>query len=160
MRYLALVLILATGAHAEASKWDSLKTYFKHLKQGLMESSVEGVYQKRGVVAVAAVRGANQGDEKSDLSKPTMKDPIKEKKIKVRKAEAKEFEKAADLAVAGKYEESAAALEAFEKAHPKSTLLGDVKEAKGKVREAIAAQKEDVDKSAEPAKAEPAKTGQ
>ena len=157
MRYLALVLLLAVGAHAQGSKWDSLKTYFKHLKQGLMESSVEGVYQKRGLVAVAAVRGAKQGDEKSDLSKPSMKDPVKEKKIKVRKAEAREFEKAADLAVGGKYEESMAALEAFEKAHPKSTLLEDVKEAKGKVKEALEAQKAEAAKPVEPAKAEPAK---
>ncbi|MBI5241126.1 MAG: hypothetical protein HY926_11690 [Elusimicrobia bacterium] len=149
MRYLALALMLAAGAHAEGSKWDSLKTYFKHLKQGLMESSVEGVYQKRGVVAVAAVRGAAQGDEKSDLSKPGMKDPAKERKIKVRKAEAREFEKAVDLAVAGKYDEALAALEAFGKAHPKSTLLGDVKEAKGKVKEAQA----EAAKAAEPVKA-------
>ena len=152
MRYLALVLLLAVGAQAQGSKWDSLKTYFKHLKQGLMESSVEGVYQKRGLVAVAAVRGAKQGDEKSDLSKPGMKDPVKEKKIKVRKAEAREFEKAADLAMAGKYEEAAAALEAFEKAHPKSVLLGDVKEAKGKVKEAVEAQKAETVKTPEPAK--------
>jgi TolA-binding protein len=140
MRYLALVLMLAVGAHAEGSKWDSLKTYFKHLKQGLMESSVEGVYQKRGLVAVAAVRGAKQGDEKSDPSKPGMKDPVKEKRVKVRKAEAREFEKAVDLAVAGKYDEALAALGRFEKAHPKSTLLADVKEAKGKVKEAAEAQ--------------------
>ena len=117
---------------------------------------VEGGYQKRGLVAVAAVRGANQGDEKSDLSKPAMKDPARERKIRVRKAEAREFEKAADLAVAGKYGEALAALEAFEKAHPKSTLLADVKEAKGKVQEAIEAQKAEAAKPGEPAKAEPA----
>jgi len=156
MRYLAMALLLAVGARAEGAKWDSLNMYFKHLKQGLMESSVEGGYQKRGLVAVAAVRGANQGDEKSDLSKPAMKDPARERKIRVRKAEAREFEKAADLAVAGKYGEALAALEAFEKAHPKSTLLADVKEAKGKVQEAIEAQKAEAAKPGEPAKAEPA----
>jgi hypothetical protein len=160
MRYLALMLMLAAAAHAEGGRWDFLKTYFKHLKQGLMDSSVEGVYQKRGVVAVAAVRGANQGDDKSDLSRPSMKDPIQEKKIKVRKAEAREFEKAADLAVAGKYEEASAALEAFEKAHPKSTLLEDVKDAKSKVKEAIEAQKAEAAKPAEPAKTEAPKAGQ
>ena len=69
----------------------------------------------------------------------------------MRKAEAREFEKAADLAVGGKYDEAMAALETFEKAHPKSTLLEDVKEAKGKVKDAQEAQK------AEAAKAEPAK---
>ena len=151
MRYLALMLMLAVGAHAEGNRWDSLRTYFKHLKQGLMESSVEGSYQKRGSAAVAAVRGAKQGDDKSDLSKPGMKDPAKEKKIKVRKAEAREFEKAADLAVGGKYDEAMAALEAFEKAHPKSNLLEDVKEAKGKVKEAQEAQKAEAGKAA-PAK--------
>ncbi len=159
MRYLALVLMLAVGAHAEGSKWDSLRTYFKHLKQGLMESSVEGVYQKRGLVAVAAVRGAGQADEKSDPAKPGMKNPAKEKKIKVRKAEAREFEKAADLAVAGKFDESLAALEAFEKAHPKSSLLSDVKDAKEKVKEAQAEQKAEAGKPAEPAKAEAPKAG-
>jgi len=154
MRYLALLLMLAVGAHAEGSKWDSLKTYFKHLKEGLMESSVEGFYQKRGVVAVAAVRGANQSDEKSDLSKPAMKDPAREKKIKVRKVEAREFEKAVDLAVGGKFDEAGVALEAFEKAHPKSSLLDDVREARENVREAVEAQK------AEAGKKEAAKAGQ
>jgi len=153
MRYLALVMMLAVGAHAEGTKWGSVKTYFKHLKEGLMESSVEGYYQKRNFTAVAAVRGPDRGDEKSDLSKPAMKDPVKVKKIKVRKAEAKEFEKAADLAVAGKFEEAAAAFEAFEKAHPQSTLLEDVREAMGKAKEALAAQKEEAAKTAEPAKA-------
>jgi TolA-binding protein len=146
--------MLAVGAHAEGSRWDSLRTYFKHLKQGLMESSVAGSYQKRSSVAVAAVRGSGQADDKADLGQPAMKDPARERKIKARKAETREFEKAADLAVAGKFEEAGAALEAFEKAHPKSTLLADVKEAKGKVKEAIEAQK------AEPAPAEPAKPGQ
>ena len=141
MRYLAMALLLAVGAQAEGGRWDSLKTYFKHLKQGLMESSVDGMYQKRGRVAVAAVRGKKQGDEKSDLSKPAMKDPVKDKKIKVRKAEAREFEKAVDFAVEGKFDESIAALEAFEKAHPKSPMLEDVKDAKAKAKEAMAAPK-------------------
>ncbi|MCX5797159.1 MAG: hypothetical protein NTY77_16840 [Elusimicrobia bacterium] len=160
MRYLALVLLLAVGAQAETSKWDSLKTYFKHLKQGLAESSVEGTYQRRAPSIVAAVRGDDQRNDKSDLSQPAMKDPAREKKVKVRKAEAREFEKAADLAAAGKYEEAVAALEAFEKAHPKSAFLADVKEAKGKVKEALEAQKAEAAQAAEPAKAEPAKAGQ
>jgi TolA-binding protein len=145
--------MLAVGAQAQGSRWDSLRTYFKHLKQGLMESSVEGVYQKRGLVAVAAVRGAGQGDERSDPGKPGMKNPAKEKKIKVRKAEARELEKAVDLAVEGKYDEALAAMEKFEKAHPKSALLSDAKEAKGKVREAAEAQKAEGGAPAEPVKA-------
>ena len=83
MRYLVLAGLLALVAaparaqDAPQRKWDSLMTYFKHLKQGLMESSVDGMYQKRGLTAVAAVRGANQSDEKSDLNVPQMKDPAR-----------------------------------------------------------------------------------
>ncbi|MDD5627592.1 MAG: hypothetical protein PHU21_00895 [Elusimicrobia bacterium] len=159
MRYLALVCMLAASAHAAGSRWDSLKTYFKNLKQGLAESSVEGHYQKRGVAIVAAVRGDDQRSPRSDLDRPAMKDPAKEKKVKVRKSEAREFEKAADLAVSGKYEESLAALEAFEKAHPKSPFLGEVKEAKAKVKEAWEAQKAETAPSPAAAPAEPAKAG-
>ena len=60
-------------------------------------------------------------------------------------------------AVGGKYEDALAGLEAFEKAHPKSTLLADVKDAKGKVKEAIEAQKAEALKLAEPAKTAPSK---
>ena len=82
----------------------------------------------------------------------------------MRKAESREFEKAADLAVAGKLDESFAALEVFEKAHPKSSLLGEVREAKAKAKEALEAQKAQA--AAQPAEmtkapqSEAAKSGQ
>jgi len=159
-KIIAAVALLAVfgayGLRAEQkpkTKWDSIREYFQFLKQGLTESSVQGVYQKRGAVAVAAVRGKDQTDEKADLSKPQMKSPAKERKIKVRKAESREFEKAAELALAGKFEETIAALEAFEQAHPRSPLLDDVRAAKAKAKEAMEAQKAEAAKPEEPAKA-------
>jgi hypothetical protein len=50
--------------------------------------------------------------------------------------ERDEFAEAAKLAVDGKFGESAAALESFEKSHPKSGLLPQVKEALAKAQSA------------------------
>lgn len=156
----ALLAVLAVpGLRAEdkpQGKWESLKVYFQHLKQGLSESSLDGMYQKRGLVAVAAVRGADQKDERTDLAKPQMKDPAREKKIKVRKAESREFEAAVELAVSEKFPEAVAALEAFEKAHPKSPMLADVRDARAKAQEAML-QGNKPPAPIEPAKGEPAK---
>ncbi|MBI5210705.1 MAG: hypothetical protein HY927_12105 [Elusimicrobia bacterium] len=109
------------------------RVWFEHLKQGLSESAVQGQYQKARVTAVAAVRGTKQGAE--DPDKPSWKGGAKTKKAVELKKERQEFGKAVDLILDGKAKEGVAALEAFEKAHPKSTLLPEVAEAKSKAKE-------------------------
>lgn len=114
-----------------------LRTWFEHLKQGLSESAVQGDYQRVRVTAVAAVRGNQQ--QAADQNKPSWKAGAKGKKSAALKAERREFSRAVDLILEGKVQEGVAALDAFEKAHPKSTLVSDVREAREKAREMQAA---------------------
>jgi hypothetical protein len=160
----AAVLACAAGGlgaqEKPKSKWDYLKVYFQHLKQGLTESAVQGEYQRGRGAAVAAVRGSAQDDGRADPDKPVLMQPSKTRRRKAEAAERREFEKAVDsvedglqLKDAAKVDEGAAGLEAFEKAHPKSARLGEVREALAKAREI-----QGLLKSGEaPAAAEPAK---
>ncbi|MFA6002507.1 MAG: hypothetical protein WC881_00410 [Elusimicrobiota bacterium] len=157
--WFAVMLWSWWGAPVQAqdkNKWDSLTTYFKNLKQGLTDSSVEGQYQRGRGTVVAAVRGQAQDDGKAELDKPLMKDPAQERKRKQERAERREFEKAVDLINEGKLGEGIAALEAFEKAHPKSARLAEVREARAKALELKEAQKAEAVTS-EAAKPETAK---
>lgn len=143
MRKMLAVLMLgwgvavhaAEGAKSEAPrpKPSMLRTWFKHLKEGLSESSVAGSFQKSRVTAVAAVRGAPQGAVEPD--KPQWKGGAKAKKAEQLKKEKAELASAVDLILEGKVKEGEAGLEAFEKAHPKSPLLADVAEAREKLKE-------------------------
>lgn len=127
----------ATSAAAKPRK-SSFMVWFEHLKKGLSDSSVQDRYQKRRVAAVAAVRGSSQ--EAVDADKPQWKGKRKGKKDLQLKAERAEFAAAVDLILSGKQEEGQAALEAFEKSHPESPLLADVREAKQKAVEMKAAE--------------------
>lgn len=134
-------LAFAAPARAEESAaaklGDSLLSWFKHVKEGLSESSV-GSYRQHGrISAVAAVRGAEQ--DSVDPQKPVWKSAAAGKKSKALKAQRVELAAAVDAALAGKLEESRAKLDAFEKAHPDSALLADAKEIRGKLEEAKAA---------------------
>ncbi|MBI5622812.1 MAG: hypothetical protein HY924_03435 [Elusimicrobia bacterium] len=126
----------AFGASAPAAAkpgkgW--LRTWFQHLKQGLTESAVQADYQRVRVTAVAAVRGTPQ--DSADQNKPSWKAGAKARKTAQAKTERQEFGKAVDLILEGKTGQGIAALEAFEKAHPKSALLADVAEAKERARQ-------------------------
>jgi TolA-binding protein len=114
----------------------SMRSWFQHLKEGLTESSTSAQRQRGSVAAVAAVRGLEQAG--ADLEKPAWKSGAKTRKSKEVKAQRQEFSAAVDLAVEGKYAEADEKLEAFEKAHPGSSLLSDVKETRQKVKEAQA----------------------
>lgn len=128
-----------------------LRSWFEHLKQGLSESSVQGDYQRSRVTAVAAVRGDQQ--KNADPAKPSWKASAKFKKGVLVKAERAEFGKAVDLILEGKSEDGITALDAFEKSHPKSALLPDVREARENARQmASAAPDAEGSKPGEPVK--------
>lgn len=141
---LALLLLLVAGpVRAEEPKAapSGILGWFQHLKDGLRESSVSGKFQKgHRPVAVAAVRGKPNADDRSDLNQTSMSKSDKEKKAKkALKKERAAFEAAVDLIVAGKLPEAVAALEDFEKKYPSSEYLSDVAEAKAKALELQAA---------------------
>lgn len=129
----ALALGIFTGAGAgepaEAPKTRAwYRTWFEHLKKGLTESSVRSHYQKSRVTAVAAVRGAKQ--EAMDADAPAWIGGPESRKAAQTRKERAEFEKSVDFILKGEFKEGLAGLEAFEKAHPKSGLLPEVRQAR------------------------------
>lgn len=141
------------AAEEPKSRFASLKTFFENLKKGLAESSVSGDFQRRRATAVAAVRGNAQ--DSADPNKPAFKGGAKGKQAAQLKKERAELSAAVDLVIEGKVQEGIAALESFEKKHPKSALLPDAKEAKAKAQELAAAEAAPNDAAAAaPAKAE------
>lgn len=120
-------------AAAVKPRKSSFLVWFEHLKKGLADSSVQDRYQKRRVIAVAAVRGSPQ--DSVDPDKPQWKGKRKSKKDLQLKVERGEFAQAVDLILSGRQAEGLAALEAFEKAHPESPILPDVREARQKAVE-------------------------
>lgn len=139
-----LLLLLAAGpVLAEEAKPapSGLMSWFKHLKEGLRESSVSGRFQKgHRPSAVAAVRGELNADDRSDPNQTSMSKSNKDKKAKkALKKERAAFEASVDLIVAGKFPEAVASLEDFQKKYPQSEYLADVQEAKAKALELQAA---------------------
>ena len=135
----ALAASLAGAGEAPAkSKLAGFQTWFKHFRDGMAESSVSESYQKHHVTTVAAVRGAAQGSV--DANKPAWKVTAKAKKAQEDKKEKAELSQAADLILDGKLKDGLDKLDAFEKAHPKSRLLSQVKDAREKVKELEAAE--------------------
>jgi len=134
---LAVFVVLAPGTPGQASepgsKPSALRTWFKHLREGLSESAVAGQYQKSKITAVAAVRGAPQ--QASDPEKPAWKGTARSRKAERLRKEKAEFAKAVDLVLEGKFEEGDQGLAAFEKAHPRSPLLPEVQEARQKAKD-------------------------
>lgn len=120
-------------AAAVKPRKSSFLVWFEHLKKGLSDSSVQDRYQKRRLTAVAAVRGSPQ--DSVDPDKPQWKGKRKSKKDLQLKAERAEFAAAVDLIIEGKQADGLSALETFEKAHPESALLPDVREARQKAVE-------------------------
>lgn len=140
MRMLVAVLAVAAlvcgPVHAEedAKGKPGVMSWFKNWKNALERSAVEGKYRKmRTATAVAAVRGSGQAA--TDPDEAYWKGGWSEKREKERAKERGELAAAVGLIFEEKPGEARAALDAFEKAHPKSSFLGEVKEARAKLDE-------------------------
>lgn len=140
MRLLAAVLAVAVLGSVPARAQDDAKgkagvmSWFKNWKNALERSAVEGKYRKmRTATGVAAVRGSAQSA--ADPDEAYWKGGWSEKREKERAKERGELADAVGLIMDGKGAEARAALDAFEKAHPKSSFLGEVKEARAKLDE-------------------------
>ena len=114
----------------------SLRTWFEHVKQGLAESSVAGQRQHGRLTAVAAVRGEKQ--DAADPAKPVWKSPAQTRKAKALRAQKAELGAAVDAILAGKLDEGKQKLDAFEKAHPSSSLLPEAKDMRAHLEQAQA----------------------
>lgn len=141
------------SALADVSRW------FDNLKKVLADSAVRHHQRRmRGSMAVAAVRGAGQSLE--DPSKPYWKGTAESKLDREARQERAELSHAADLVLAGKDEEAIKALEAFEAAHPASSLLTDCRQAREKLKSpapaAESAEVKEAATAAEPAAAKEA----
>lgn len=140
MRMLLAVLALAAlvsgpaRAEEDAKPKSNVMSWFKNWKNALERSAVEGKYRKmRTATAVAAVRGSGQAA--TDPDEAYWKGGWSEKREKERAKERSELAAAVGLIFEEKPAEARAALDAFEKAHPKSSFLGEVKEARAKLDE-------------------------
>lgn len=119
----------AEDAKPEASPKQSVLTFFKHLRESLTSSAVQGERKKGRVGAVAAVRGADQKSALADPNEPTLKGDLRAKREKAAAAEDAEFAAAVDLILKGQPDEGVKALETFKVKHPKSRNLDNVQEA-------------------------------
>ncbi len=152
----AFAALLLTGfARAEDAKpaptaRESVMTYFRHLKESLSQSAVQGQRKRNRVGSVAAVRGADQSSPLADPNEPVLKGDARSKKDKISLAEDAEFAKAVDLVLAGKADEGVKELEAFKAKHPKSRNLDKIQKAIDEAKGLGAAQ-EDATKTDTPA---------
>lgn len=137
MKKLMLVSLLCMVSASVFAADDVSKTWFEHALQGL-KSRVTRAYESKTVrvTAVAAVRGAETGAR--DPMQPYWKGGISGKAAEKFEAERKDFADALDLIVAGKTDDGAKLLMEFERKHPGSVLLPDVKEAISKLPESAA----------------------
>ncbi len=131
--------VLAVGSLKadEPSKPESTTTilmnWFSQLEQSLSASSVGQSYENRNdLVAVAAVRGGKQN--LSNVDQPTWQKSNISRREQILK-ERNEFSTAVKEVVSGKLKEAQADLNSFEKSHPSSPLLVDVKKAEEKIAE-------------------------
>lgn len=140
MRWLIVVLAVAAlvpgpaRAEEDAKGKPGVMSWFKNWKNALERSAVEGKYRKmRTATAVAAVRGSGQAAADSDEA--YWKGGWSEKREKERVKERGELAAAVGLIFEEKPAEARAALDAFEKAHPKSSFMAEVKDARAKLDE-------------------------
>jgi hypothetical protein len=141
-------LLLAGPVRAEEAKpaptaKESVMTFFRHLKESLSQSAVQGQRKRNRVGSVAAVRGADQSSPLADPNEPVLKGDARSKKDKVAMAEDAEFSKAVDLVLGGKTDDGVEALEAFKAKHPKSRSLDKVQQAIDEAK-GLSAQKADL----------------
>ena len=136
----ALAALLMTGsvraddAKTAPTAQESVMTFFRHLKESLAQSAVQGQRKHNRVGSVAAVRGADQSSPLADPNEPALKGDARSKKDKIAMAEDAEFAKAVDLVLAGKIDDGVKALEAFKVKHPKSHSLDKVQQAVDEVK--------------------------
>ena len=127
-------LLLAGAVRAEDAKpaptaKESVMTFFRHLKDSLSQSAVQGERKHNRVGSVAAVRGTDQSSAVADPNEPVLIGDARSKKNKAAMAEDAEFAKAVDLILSGKPDDGANALESFKTKHPKSRNLDKVQQA-------------------------------
>lgn len=135
---LSLILLAAAAGPARAADDAKAKggalSWFKNWKNALERSAVEGKYRKmRTATGVAAVRGSGQAA--ANAEETYWKGGWSEKREKERAKEREELAAAVGLIMEGKSAEARAALDAFEKARPKSSFLSEVREARAKLDE-------------------------
>lgn len=122
---LALALIFAVGAvHAEEGR--NWKSWYNNMLKGLKTKVQKKLESKTRVSAVAAVRGAKQGDDPNALY---WKGGVSDKAQKKLADEKKQLTEAVELVVDGDVESGRAALGKFLKANPESFFAQDAKEA-------------------------------
>jgi hypothetical protein len=108
---------------------ESVMTFFKHLKEALSTSAVQGERKRAHGASVAAVRGAGQASPLADPNEPVLIGDARSKRDKALMAEDAEFAKAVDLILAGKTADGVKSLEQFKTSHPKSRSLDRVQQA-------------------------------
>ena len=136
MAALLIVGVVCAPSRAEdtmKSRIAALKTWFQHFQEGLDESIAGEDRQNTDIVAVAAVRGAQQ--DAAEPNKVYWKDDAKTKKAAQTKKEKSELSAALTKILGGNIKEGEAALDAFEKSHPHSRLLADARKASEKAKE-------------------------
>ncbi|MBI4351395.1 MAG: hypothetical protein HY550_08150 [Elusimicrobia bacterium] len=136
---MALALIFAAGTvQAEATKdW---KGWYGNMLKGLKTKISKKLESKHRASAVAAVRGAKQGDDPNALY---WKGGVSDKAQKKLAEEKKQLTEAVELVVDGDVEGGRAALEKFLKANPESFFAPDAKEALANLPAPEAAQAEE-----------------
>ena len=122
---MALALLFAVGVvHAEGGKdW---KGWYGNMLKGLKSKVQKKLESKHRVSAVAAVRGAKQGDDPNALY---WKGGVSDKAQKKLAEEKKRLTEAVELVVNGDVEGGREALNKFLKANPESFFAQDAKEA-------------------------------
>lgn len=122
---MALALLFAVGVvHAEGGKdW---KGWYGNMLKGLKSKVQKKLESKHRVSAVAAVRGAKQGDDPNALY---WKGGVSDKAQKKLADEKKQLTEAVELVVGGDVEGGREALNKFLKANPESFFAQDAKEA-------------------------------
>ncbi len=122
---MALALLFAAGlVHAEGGKdW---KGWYGNMLKGLKTKIGKKLESKHRVSAVAAVRGAKQGEDPNALY---WKGGVSDKAQKKLAEEKKQLTEAVELVVNGDVEGGREALNKFLKANPESFFAQDAKEA-------------------------------
>lgn len=122
---IALALVFAAGTlHAEEGK--NWKGWYNGMLKGLKTKVSKRLESKTRVSAVAAVRGAKQGEDANALY---WKGGVSEKAEKKLAEEKKQLTEAVELVVGGDTEGGRTALKKFLKDNPESFFAQDAKEA-------------------------------
>lgn len=122
---IALALVFAAGT-LRAEEGKNWKGWYSDMLKGLKTKISKKLESKTRVSAVAAVRGAKQGEDANALY---WKGGVSEKAQKKLAEEQKQLTAAVELVVGGDVEGGRAALKKFLKDNPESFFLQDAKDA-------------------------------